>query len=214
MPAAMTYTSLLDDIETYAERHDQDFLDQLPRFVMLAENRLAEEARGLGFLKPVTGNFTQGSATLQKPDRWRETLSFNYGTGTNNNTRNFLKLRSYEYCRSYWPDPTATGAPKYYADWDYSHWLLVGTPDVAYPFELLYYERPQPLDTTNETNWTTEYAPQLLLYACLLEAQPFLKNDARIQVFQQQYDRCLMQISADRATRVVDRAAVVKEAAK
>ena len=214
MPAeAMTYTSLLSDVELYAQRDDAVFIAQIPRLVMLAESRIASEVRGLGFLRSVTDTFTINQAIFAKPARWRETYSFNYGTGSTNQTRNFLKLRSYEFCRTYWPDPTVYAAPKYYADYDYQHWLLVGTPDDDYPFELLYHERPLPLSTENQTNWTTEYAPQLILFATLLETMPFLKNDSRKAMWQAEYDRAVSQVSFEEKKRETDRQQVADKTA-
>ena len=48
MTVAMTYSSLVSDISTYAERTDAPFTAQVPSFISLAENRLAMEVRGLG----------------------------------------------------------------------------------------------------------------------------------------------------------------------
>jgi hypothetical protein len=206
----MTYSSLVDDVITYVERSgDQAFISQVPRFIMLAENRIAVEVHGLGLLRVATNAFSANEPVVTKPTRWRETISFNYGTGTSNNTRNFLRLRSYEYCRTYWPDSSVTGEPKYYCDYDWNHWLIVGTPPSAYPFEIVYHERPLPLSAENQTNWTTESAPQLILYATLLEAMPFLKDDQRKAVFQAEYDRAAKQVDYEAQRQVVDRTAVV-----
>lgn len=213
MASVMTYNSLAEDIPVYAERtSDTAFIAQVPRFIMLAENRIAAECRGLGFMRSVTGNLLASTSYLVKPARWRETYSLQIGTGAGNNVRVFLFLRSLEYCRTYWPNPTVTGTPKYYADWDYQNWLLVPTPVAASPYELIYHERPEPLDLTHQTNWTTEYAPQLLLYACLLEAQPFLKQDDRMKVFQGEYDRASKQVDFEQRRRMIDRTAAVTNA--
>lgn len=207
MAAAMTYTSLIADIQYYAERSDSVFVTtQIPRIVMEAENRIATEARGLGFTKTVTGSLISSQPYLAKPARWRETVDFNIGIGSGNNLRKMLLLRTYEYCRSYWPNETLTGEPKYYSDWNYENWLIAPTPSSTYPCEVLYHERPQPLDASTQTNWTTQYAPQLLLYGCLLEAQPFLKRDDRIPMFQGFYDRALKQVAYEQKRRMSDRA--------
>lgn len=203
MAEALTYTSLISDVQIYAERDDGPFVDQIPRFVMLAENRLASEVRGLGIQKYVTGNLNGN--TLAKPSRWRETISFNV---TVSSQRIFLQPRTYDYCRAFCPDPSFTGTPRYYADYAYEHFLVVPTPASTYAFELAYYERPEPLSATNETSWFTQYAPQLLLYATLLEAQPFLKRPERIAEFQALYDRALQGIAQESARRIgADRAA-------
>jgi hypothetical protein len=118
----------------------------------------------------------------------------------------------YEYLRSYWPNALETDTPVFYSDYDYSHWLIAPTPDAEYPFEILYYELPPLLDDTIQTNWLTEYAPQLILYGTLLEATPFLKNDERIGTWQQFYDRAAAMLNGEDLAKIFDRAAVRKEA--
>lgn len=201
MAEAMTYSSLVEDIQNYAERSDTGFIAQVPRFIMMAENRLATTVRGLGFLRIVTGSLTAHSSTLVKPTRWRETSSLGIITATG---RKFLRPRTYEFCRAYAPDPTAYAEPRYYADYGYEHFLLAGTPDIAYNFELSYFERPEPLDSNNQTSWTTQYAPQLLLYASLLEAQPYLKNPERIAEFKGLFEEAAGLVSGESTRRQVD----------
>ncbi len=47
----------------------------------------------------------------------------------------------------------------------------------------IYYAKPDPLRTT-DNNWYVTNAPEVLLYASLLEAEPFIVDDARIAVWQ------------------------------
>ena len=116
-------------------------------------------------------------------------------------------LRKYEYLKNYAPDPTVKGTPVYYADTDYEHWYLAPTPDVAYSFEVLFYERIAPLSSTNQTNWLTQYAPNAMLYGTLLQAMTFLKNDNRV-IFQQKFDAAITSLKAEDISRVGDRQAV------
>jgi len=197
MSEALTYDSLLADVTVYAERSDTPFVTQIPRFVMMAENRLASEVRGLGLQKYVKG--TLNGAIIAKPNRWRETVSLNLTVA---GSRVFLQPRTYDYCRTFCPDSTVEGKPRYYADYEYEHYLFVPTPDQNYEFEIAYYERPEPLSPENQTNWVTQYAPQLLLYATLLEAQPFLKRPERIAEFQTLYDRALQGIAQETTRRI------------
>jgi len=55
-------------------------------------------------------------------------------------------------------------------------------PDTAYGVTLVYYKKLDPLAAT-PTNWLLGNAPGVYLYAALLEAQPFLMNDARLSVW-------------------------------
>lgn len=217
MAQTMTFTTLQEDIRRYLERgatyaSDPVVYEQIPRLINLAERRISRELKIQGFINVVTGTLTIGQSVYAKPDRWRDTVSMNIGTGNQNNTRKVIFSRAYEYLISYWPDRTATDEPIFYSDYDYDHWLIAPTPDAEYPFEILYYELPPLLDDVVQTNWLTEYAPQLLLYGSLLEATPFLKNDERINVWQQMYDRAAAMLNGEDLAKILDRSAVRKEA--
>lgn len=204
--AVMTYDSLVDDISTYLERTDQATLDKIPTFIMLAEQVIAAEIKFLGNLTVVQSTMVATQAVIDKPARWHKTVSMNVVVA---GERQPLLLRKYEYLREYWPDATATDVPKFYCDYDYTHWLVAPTPAQPYDFEVLYYERIQPLDSSNQTNWFTIYAPQALLYGTLLQAMPFLKNDERIPMWQGQYDRIMQVLKNEDLTRIADRQATV-----
>ena len=217
MPTTMTFTTLKQDVERYLERgatyaSDPVVYEQIPRLINLAERRIARELKVQGFINVVTGTLAAGQSVYDKPDRWRDTVSVNIGTGTGNNTRQQVYARDYEYLRRYWPDATQTATPQFYSDYDYTHWLFAPTPDVAYPFEVLYYELPPLLDDSVQTNWLTEYAPQLLLYGSLLEATPFLKNDERIATWQAYYDRAAQMLNGEDLAKILDRNSVRREA--
>ena len=206
--AVMTYDSLVDDISTYLERTDQATLAKIPTFIMLAEQVIAAELKFLGNLRVVTGTMVQGEAIIDKPARWRKTVSINVTVA---GQRQPVLLRKYEYLREFWPDPAETDTPAFYCDYDYTHWLVAPTPDAAYNYEVLYYERIQPLDTSNQTNWFTQYAPQALLYGSLLQAMPFLKNDERIAMWQNQYMQIMNVLKEEDVTRIVDRQGTAKD---
>ena len=212
MATTTTFSSLKEDVRRYLERgftlaSDEIVYEQLPRLINLAERRIARELKVEGLISVISSTMQAGLAVYPKPDRWRTTVSFNFGTGTQGNEYNQLFARTYEYVRSYWPDRTQTGVPLFYAEYDYNNWIVAPTPDAAYPFEVLVYQLLPLLDDANQTNWLTEYAPQVLLYATLLEATPFLKNDERIQVWQQMYDRAAQALNGEDLQKILDRSA-------
>jgi hypothetical protein len=208
MAVEMTYASLVTDISSYLERTDTATLEKIPTFIMLAEQVISTEIQFLGNLTVVTSTMNVGQPVIVKPARWRKTVSVNL---IDNNQRQPVFLRKYEYLRNYWPNATQTDTPIYYCDYDYTHWLVAPTPDLAYNYEILYYERVQPLDVTNQTNWFTQYAPQAMLYGSLLQAMPFLKNDERMPMWQAQYDRVIATLKTEDVARIGDRQTVVRD---
>lgn len=205
---AMTYASLVKDLTSYADRGDSDYLAQIPRLIMMAENRIASEIRGLGLIKYVSSSFVMGEATLVKPERWRQTISFQYVKAGKRVT---LLPRTLEYCRTFWPQGlTALRAPKYYADYDYEHFYISPTPDSAYPFELAYHEKPEPLSDDNQTNWTTQYSPQVLLFAALMEAAIWRKKWDDKQNYETEYNRAASTMAKEDQIRGSDRSVETK----
>lgn len=204
--AVMTYDSLVENIRTYLERTDQATLEKIPLFIMLAEQVIASQIKFLGNLTPMTSTMTASQPIIDKPARWHKTVSMNVTVA---GVKQPILLRKYEYLREYWPDATQTDVPLYYGDYDYTHWLVAPTPAQNYAFEVLYYERIQPLDSSNQTNWFTIYAPQALLYGSLLQAMPFLKNDERIPMWQAQYDLIMQTLKQEDIQRIGDRQAAV-----
>lgn len=204
--AVMTYDSLVADISSYLERTDQATLEKIPTFIMLAEQVIAAEIKFLGNLTVQQSAMIATQPVIDKPARWHKTVSMNVVVA---GERQPVLLRKYEYLREYWPNATDTGVPKFYCDYDYTHWLVAPTPSQAYTFEVLYYERVQPLDSSNQTNWFTIYAPQAMLYGTLLQAMPFLKNDERIPMWQAQYSQIMQVLKTEDIVRIADRQATV-----
>ena len=200
----LTYDSLTSTVLQYLERRDKAVVDAIPTFITLAEFEIAQEIKTLGQLQIVQSNMSNGDAVLQKPARWRKTVSMSV---TVNGKKQPVLLRKYEYLKNYWPDDNQTDVPLFYADTDWDHWYLAPTPNDDYQFEVLYYERIAPLSSTNQTNWITQNAPNAMLFGTLLQAMPFLKNDQRT-IFQQKYTEALQSLKTEDVARVGDRQAV------
>jgi hypothetical protein len=200
----MTYDDLTSTVLQYLERKDAAVVNAIPTFISLAEFEIAQEIKTLGQLQVVESTMLPSNPVLQKPARWRKTVSMNVSVG---GKRQPVYLRKYEYLKNYWPDDTQTDVPLYYADTDWDHWFLAPTPAQAYSFEVLYYERIAPLSSTNQTNWLTQNAPNAMLFGTLLQAMPFLKNDQRT-IFQQKYTEALQSLKTEDIARVGDRQAV------
>lgn len=209
MAYVMTFNTLQEDLRSYLERgftadSDPAVYTQIPRLITMAERKIATGLKLQGFLQYVNTTLPAGVATYAKPDRWRDTVSIRAGGKP-------LFARSYEYLRNYWPDDTVRDTPEFYADYDYGHWLIAPTPVADVAAEIAYYEFPRPLDDDNQTNWLTAFAPSLLLYASLLEATQFLKNDERIVTWQNAYNDAAQSLLKEDSGKVLDRASTRTE---
>lgn len=214
MAAAMTYDSLLVDLRRYLERGgvtDEVVEEQLPRLINLAERAIVTDLKLLGMLNVVTSSLVAGTSVYAKPDRWRDTVSMNFGTGDDLNTRVQIFPRDYEYCRMYWPNSNDRDTPEFYADYNYTHWLIVPTPVITSPWEINYYQQLPYLEESNQTNWLSLYQPNLLLYRALLEATPFLKNDERIPTWQGMYQQMKEAVDTQDLQNIIDRSVTRQE---
>lgn len=240
MATALTFNSLISSLQSYLERGgptaDPTVFRQLPSLINLAERAIARKLKITGMIIPVISTLQSGVPVYAKPSGWRRTTSMNFGVygggavdtadtsqtvdgpGTvdqgvavQQNLRNPIWTRSYEYCRRYWPDQTQVGVPLFYCDYDYKHWLVVPTPNINYPWEINYYGLPNLLDASNQTNFWTDFAPETLLYRALLECTPFLKNDERIATWEKMYEEAVGGLDSEDISRAVDRASVRKE---
>lgn len=200
----LTYDNLVTSIEQYLERNDAAVVDQIPTFITLAEFEIAQQIKTLGQIEVAQGNMSIGNPVIPKPARWRKTVSMSVVNTAGE--RNPMFVRKYEYLTNY-NAQSANGLPLYYGDYDYDNWYVSPIPDQAYQFEVLVYQRLQPLSSTNQTNWITNNAPNAMLFGTLLQAVIYLKDDAR-QIFQQKYDMAMQALKAEDLTRVGDRSAV------
>ena len=199
----MTYDSLVSDIIKYSERTDTGFVEQIPRLIMLTEQGIASQIKTLMQLVVVETTLTAGSPVLQKPVRWRKTVSMKINGAP-------IVNRSMDYITMY-QNESDQGQPLYYGDYDYDHWALAPVPASNYPVEIIYYSRIQPLDIENQENLLTREAPQALLYGSLLQAQGFLKSLDKIPVWKSYYDDAIAALKGEDQRRMVDRNTVRQE---
>jgi hypothetical protein len=60
---------------------------------------------------------------------------------------------------------------------------------------MLYFAAPAYLSDANVSNVFLNVAPDALLYASLIEAEPYLMNDARINTWGTMYDRAIASLT-------------------
>jgi hypothetical protein len=214
----MDYTTLTSDMQTYMLRSDAPYVTKIPDLIRQGIIRVYNNAKDLGFEIITTfRNIPAGTFILNKPGNWLDTVSIQMYDANFNVY--FLQLRSYEFCRTYWPFyQNATRArPKYYADhtanvnnnqlantYGQFRWFFAPVSDATYNFDVIY--RGIPLfNADNSTNFLTQRYPDLLLYSCLIEACLFLDNEEKRAKYQSMFDQELATINNINTNRSADR---------
>jgi len=203
MSVIQTYDSLVLNVQQYMERSDADFIAQIPNLIALAESSIAAELKTYLQLIVVETSLATGQTVLNKPARWRKTVSMK----TNGKP---VLLRGQDYVAQYLSE-SDPALPKYYADYDYNNWNFAPTPDQEYPVEIIYYAEIQPLDASNQQNLWTAIAPQAMLYGTLLQAQGYLKALDKLPVWKSYYTDAIAALKKEDNSRRIDRNVTVQE---
>ena len=172
---AYTFTTLKTAIQDYVQSTETTFTNQLSRFIINAEERILKECQLDVFRKSSQGSASSGTQYLAKPTDF---LSQNSLSVIVSSSKQFLLYKQVTLLQDYTPNPTTTGAPKYYADWDNDTFLLAPTPDDNYTMELHYFYRPISITASGDgTSWLGTNAELAMLYGSLVEAYTFLKGE-------------------------------------
>ena len=182
-----TYSDLKTSIAGYLAR--SDLTNQIPDFITFAENRLRRELRVRQMLKSVTTATVSGDSTVEVPSDFLEIRDFVVLT-------NPIQPLSYSSPSALSNDPRASevGVPKSYTILA-NEFLMSPPPDGVYTLRLLYYSAPPYMSSTNASNVFLTVAPDALLYAALLEAEPYLFNDGRVNTWGSMYDRAISSLT-------------------
>lgn len=204
MSFILTYDTLKTQFISAIQRDDQDNLikDSFDRWVAQAHARIMRDSKTLLFKVVVGGNFIVGQSVYLKPARWQTDLNFWYGTDVGFTNYQQVILRSYDYCRIYSPNATILSPPLYYNNqYNNNNWLVVPTPDQAYPFEISYMENAQVIDESYQSNYLTEFMPDVLMAAVLAEGALDLHTQDLIDSYEKKYTVILSSWNAMNATR-------------
>ena len=175
---SFTFATLKTAIQDYTDNAETTFVNHLNDFIKASEERIFKTVDLDYFRKNVEGTTTSGNKFLQKPSDYLATFSLSL---VNSGSNVFLLQKDVNFLQEYHPDPTVTGTPKYYAQFDVDNFILAPTPNADFAVELHYYYRPTSLTTDpNGTTWISTNAPDALLYGTLVEAYTFMKGDKDI----------------------------------
>jgi hypothetical protein len=170
-----TYNSLLESLMSWVQDRSPEFQARLPEIVELGELRLTRDLDLDIFYKtavvvaPTTG-------LVPKPVGLLALQSMHY---SNAGGVQYVENRGWEYVVDY----GTVGAPLYVAEESEVSWRLAPTPDFTYQLSLRYIARPTPLAGSPGGTWLSTNTPDLLLKACLISCESYLKDDPRIAVW-------------------------------
>ena len=190
---SFTYAQLKQAIQDYTENTETTFVNNLPLFIRLSEERILKNVQLTLFRKNATATAPIGGQYLACPTDFLAPFSLSY-TGANGD-KEFAEFKDVTFLQEYTPDPTTLGGPKYYAQFDNANFVLSPSPDYAYVMELHYFYRPSSLTAGSEsgTTWLSINAELTLLYGALIEAYVFMKGDPDLMAkYDQRFQESLM----------------------
>ena len=184
---SFTYGELKQALQDYTENDETTFVNNLPLFIRLAEERILKSVQLNLFQKNQFGNMTSGNEYLAAPSDFLAPFSLSIDVGGD---KEFLLFKDLDFVQSYTPDATTTGQPIYYAQFDVDNFIIAPTPDASYSVDIHYLYRPASLTSGADsgTSWLSENAEITLLYGALIEAYTFMKGDPNLmQMYNQRY---------------------------
>ena len=216
--AGTTYANLTTDIRNYTEV-DSDVLTAsvINRFIEDAEFRIYQELPMDSQRFVQEGTLSTDNNTINSPAGAlfiRGVEVFN-STSATTGSGTWLEKKDQTYLSEYTDrltgpegDLTAqdvTGFPKYYAmfggatdtsDTTSGGMYIAPTPDAAYKFRVYYNKMPDGLSGSTTTTYLSQYFPQGLLYACLVEAFGYLKGPMdMLTYYENRYKNAIQQFS-------------------
>jgi len=207
----MTYSELVTKIRDYTEVSSDVFTSTIvDGFIRDSEFRIFRDADADYAREYATSTFTANNKYLALPN-----ASGSSGTNSSRRAlivRSVIATNSSSIAVSLEPrDDTfiteynssgSTGFPKYYATFRENAIEVAPTPDAAYAVTLDYIYTPDGLSSTNTETYISLNAPELLLFACLVEAYAFLKGPVDMyKLYQDKYNTALQGFALEQTGR-------------
>ena len=202
---AYTLTNLQDDIRSYTEV-DSSVLNTgiLNTIIKNVENQIYREADSDDNRFYATSNLAAGSRYVTIPSDLR---FIRYVQLTDSNgEQTFLEKRDTSFMAEYYNTPgTASGIPKYYANWDANYWVVAPTPNSTNLITLAYTKQPDSITVSpgsTQGTYTSNKYQDLLLYGSLAETYGYLKGPPdMLQYYQGLYKNSLQSYAIEQQGR-------------
>ena len=200
---AYTFLNLKTDVRDYTEVDDTVLTNTiLTTMAKNAENRIYRDSDSDDNRFYATSTLSVGNRYVTIPSDLR--IIRYVQLKDSNNKQVFLEKKDTSYMAEFYDTPgTASGIPKYYANWDANFWVVAPTPNAAFEITLAYIKQPTTITTSDsQTTYLSNKYQDLLLYASLVEAYGYLKGPAdMLQYYEGAYRRALQSYSIEQQGR-------------
>lgn len=189
----MNYAGLKQAVEDWLNK--PELVEVIPTFIELAEARFNRELRVNSMLARTVATAT--SDYVELPTDWLQHSSI-VVTAPNDVVSSLVYVSPDEYYDI--RKNGQTGTPRYYTIVN-SDIVLYPAPGGSVTMEITYYQKIPALTASNQTNWLLQRSPDLYLYGALLEAEPYLQNDARTVLWSSKVQQVIeaMRMESERA---------------
>ena len=212
--AGFNYANLVTDIRNYTEV-DSNVLSAaiINRIIEDAEFKILREVPIDAYKKQSIGNLVTGQTTINVPAKTLFVKGVQVYTSTSAATgaNTWLEKKDESYLQEYIPAETSTGTPKYYAmfggatgttDTTSGRLFLAPAPSSTFVFKIHYEAIPNSLVTDTSGTYISQYFPNGLLYACLVEAYGYLKGPMdMLTLYENKYKQEVQKFAAEQLGR-------------
>jgi hypothetical protein len=180
------YSELNTAVANWLDR--DDLTDRIPEFIALCEARFNRLLRIRAMEYKQTASTVGGQRNLALPTGFIQMRNLQV------NASPIVPMQYVTpeiYDRLY--GSALTGTPQMYtiiAD----EIQLGPIPGSVQTIEMLFYKKFDALTVVDTTNWMIINAPDVYLYGCLLEAEPFIMNDPRVQLWATAFKQAITDI--------------------
>lgn len=178
-----SYALLKASIANFLHRSDLTAL--IPEFIADGENRIYNDLR----IRQMEVAYTGTTASTALPTGFLEWIFLII----DDDHEQKLSRRDAEWI--YTRYPSSSGKPVYFAR-EGDALLFAPTPDATYTLSGRYYKKLDALSDSNTTNWLITDAPELLRFAALAEAAPYIMDDARVGLWEGKYQAMKQRIQS------------------
>jgi hypothetical protein len=182
-----TYSSLITAVQDYCARGD--VASFAPNWVQNFEEKFYRQPKNFGPWMEETLNSTIASNVIPLPAGYVG-LKYAYINGAPSSR---LERASLDQVLGTYPRGSGTGVPRWICR-ERNNLIFGPEPDSTYTVKGVYWSKPTAMRSYGgdaATHWLIQNAPDLCIYGALIEAEPFLKNDARVRLWSELYSAAL-----------------------